>query len=42
MKLKNNGNPVFVENIKIKNSQPFSKEIDLRENDVFLIKIIKQ
>ena len=42
MKLKNNGNPVFVENIKIQNSQPFSKEIDLRENDVFLIKIIKQ
>ena len=36
------GAPVFTEKIKIKKGQPLVKELDIRENDVFLVKLIKQ
>ena len=31
-----------IENIQIKNNQSFVKELDLCENDVYFLKIIKQ
>lgn len=38
----NNGSPISVEKLKIKKNTIFIKEMDIRENDVFLIKIMKQ
>jgi len=35
------GSPVSVETIKVKVNGPFLKELDLRENDVFLLNMIK-
>ncbi|MBC8052198.1 MAG: glycoside hydrolase [Sphingobacteriaceae bacterium] len=41
IKKMNNGSPLTKEIITIKNGRPFSKELDYRENDVFLINLIK-
>ena len=41
IKLINNGAPVSAEIIKIEADRLFSKELDLRENDVFFMDLIK-
>jgi xylan 1,4-beta-xylosidase len=38
----NDGSPVSTEIVKIKDSKVFSKELDIRENDVFFLNLIKQ
>jgi hypothetical protein len=38
----NDGTPVTTEIVKIKAVGTFSKELDIRENDVFLLNMIKQ
>ena len=42
LKKESNGEPILKENIKINTSGLFLKEMDIRENDVFLINLIKQ
>jgi len=42
LKKHNNGSPVQVETIEIKAGETFTKELDLRENDVFLLNLIKR
>jgi len=42
LKKHNNGSPVLVEIIDIKTGDSFSKELDIRENDVFLLNLIKK
>lgn len=42
IKKQNDGSPLAIENIQIKNNQSFVKELDLCENDVYFLKIIKQ
>jgi xylan 1,4-beta-xylosidase len=37
----NNGAPVYSEAIKVKAGEAFSKELDIRENDVFFLNLIK-
>lgn len=37
----NDGSPVSTETVKLKAGVPFSKELDLRENDVFLLNLVK-
>jgi len=37
----NNGSPVYTENITIKSDGKFIKELDLRENDVYLVNLVK-
>ena len=37
----NDGSPVSHEMVKVKTDAVFLKELDLRENDVFLLKMIK-
>jgi len=41
LKKHNNGSPVAVEEIQIKANESFSKELDIRENDVLLLNLIK-
>jgi xylan 1,4-beta-xylosidase len=41
IKKNNNGTPVSTEIVKVKNGMPFVKELNLRENDVFLLNLIK-
>lgn len=41
IKKKNDGSPIDSENIKIDASGKFVKELDIRENDVFLVNLIK-
>jgi len=41
IKRQNDGSPVLKEMITIKNGTPFLKELDIRENDVFFLNIIK-
>ncbi|MCU7552106.1 glycoside hydrolase [Chitinophagaceae bacterium LB-8] len=41
IKKQNDGSPVFKEIITIKNGVPFLKELEIRENDVFFLNIIK-
>jgi xylan 1,4-beta-xylosidase len=38
----NNGSAISSENIKVESGKPFIKELDIRENDVFLITLTKQ
>jgi xylan 1,4-beta-xylosidase len=40
--IKNNGNPIETISIVIKNNQPFTKTINIRENDVFMVVLDKQ
>ena len=42
IKKQNNGSPLAIENIQIKKNQSFVKELDLCENDVYFLKILKQ
>lgn len=42
LKKQNNGSPVATQQIEIKPNSSFSKEFEMRENDVYLINIIKQ
>jgi len=37
----NNGSPVSTEIVKVKANEPFTKELNLRENDVFLLNLVK-
>jgi xylan 1,4-beta-xylosidase len=37
----NAGNPVAVEIVKVKEGMPFIKEMNIRENDVYFINLIK-
>ncbi len=37
----NDGSPVSTEIVNVKAGEPFTKELDLRENDVFLLNMIK-
>lgn len=37
----NNGSPVSTEIVKVKANEPFTKELNLRENDVFLLDLVK-
>jgi len=41
IKRQNDGSPIFKEIITIKDGHPFLKELDLRENDVFFLNLIK-
>ena len=41
IKKMNNGSPVAAEIVKVKAGTPFSKELDIRENDVFLLNLVK-
>ena len=41
IKKQNDGSPVSKEIITIKNGVPFSKELELRENDVYFFNLIK-
>ena len=42
LKEQNDGSPVSTEIIEVKANEPFSKELDIRENDVFLLNLIKR
>jgi xylan 1,4-beta-xylosidase len=42
IKKQNNGSPIFTETIKVKSNVSFVKELKLRENDVFLLNMIRQ
>ena len=42
LKKHNNGSPVVVETIEIKANESFSKVLDIRENDVLLLNLVKQ
>lgn len=42
LKKHNDGSPVSTEIIEIKANEPFSKELVIRENDVFLLNLIKR
>jgi len=37
----NNGSPIITEIVKVKEGTAFSKELDIRENDVFFLNLIK-
>jgi xylan 1,4-beta-xylosidase len=41
IKTKNNGKPFLTDTVTIKSDGKFSKEIDLRENDVILVNLVK-
>lgn len=41
IKSQNDGSPVYKEIIKIKNGEPFLKELELRENDVYFLNLVK-
>jgi len=41
LKSHNNGSPVVAETIEVKENTAFSKELDIRENDVFLLNLVK-
>ncbi|OQP63716.1 glycoside hydrolase [Niastella populi] len=41
IKRQNDGSPVYKEIITVKNGIPFSKELELRENDVYFLNLIK-
>ncbi len=41
IKLQNDGSPISSENITIKPGTSYSKELEIRENDVFLLNIIR-
>ena len=38
----NDGSPIYCKKIELKTGEPFVKELDIRENDVFLITMTKQ
>jgi xylan 1,4-beta-xylosidase len=38
----NDGSPIYCEKVEVKTMIPFAKELDIRENDVFLITLTKQ
>ncbi len=42
LKNQNNGSPVSTEIVNVKGDKAFIKELDIRENDVYLLKLIKQ
>ena len=42
IKKQNDGSPVSTEKINVKRNEPFVKELELRENDVFFLNLIKQ
>nr|WP_320058627.1 glycoside hydrolase [uncultured Bacteroides sp.] len=42
LKKHNDGSPVQVETIEVKATESFSKELDIRENDVYLLNFIKK
>ena len=37
----NDGSPIYCEKIEVKTGVPFFKELEMRENDVLLITIVK-
>jgi xylan 1,4-beta-xylosidase len=37
----NDGSPIIKETVKIKDGITFSKELDMRENDVYFLQLIK-
>jgi xylan 1,4-beta-xylosidase len=41
IKKQNDGSPVLKEIVAIKNNTPFSKELDIHENDVYFLNLIK-
>jgi xylan 1,4-beta-xylosidase len=41
LKKQNDGSPILTETITIGSDMTFSKELDIRENDVFLLKLVK-
>jgi len=41
IKKQNNGSPVSREIITVKEGVPFTKELDMRENDVFFLNLVK-
>ncbi len=42
LKRKNDGSPIATETIEVKPNTVFTKELDIRENDVFLLNLIKK
>lgn len=42
LKKENDGSPVFTEDMTIGSDMTYTKELDIRENDVFLLKLVKQ
>jgi xylan 1,4-beta-xylosidase len=41
IKKQNDGSPILKEIITVKNGVAFSKELDIRENDVFFLNLVK-
>jgi xylan 1,4-beta-xylosidase len=41
LKKQNDGSPVFTQTITLKGNGTFMKELDLRENDVYFLNLIK-
>jgi len=41
LKKQNNGSPIAVENITVTTGDKFTKEFELRENDVFMLTLTK-
>jgi len=42
LKKHNNGSPVSIESVEIKQDGAFLKELDIRENDIFMLNLIKR
>jgi xylan 1,4-beta-xylosidase len=42
LKKHNAGSPIATEKIEVKPNTAFSKELDIRENDVYLLNMIKR
>jgi len=42
LKNQNDGSPIQTETIEIKANEPFSKELDIRENDVIMVNLVKR
>jgi len=42
IKQKNNGKPVQTETIRLRRKEDFVRDYPLRENDVFLVQVVKE
>ena len=42
LKLQNDGSPIATQIINVTSTSKFKKELDIRENDVYLVNLIKQ
>ncbi|MEO7767681.1 MAG: glycoside hydrolase, partial [Ferruginibacter sp.] len=42
LKTQNNGLPILVQQIEIKPNTAFAKEVDIRQNDVIMVNLVKK